>query len=80
MKVVLIARMKSYTSLPAEEHVWDFGDDLDLAQQTHEMWAEDMDQYLWDFRRWGSGDSVVLIKPGGIDELDLRVTNEFRSQ
>lgn len=76
MKFVLIARMKSYIQAPPEEHVWDFGQDFDLAVETLALWTADMADGLWQFRNWGRQGSIVMIKPGGIDELDLRVIGD----
>lgn len=76
MKVLLIARMKSYIQAPPEEHVWDFGQDFELAVKTLARWTVDMAEGLWQFREWGSTGSVTLIKPGGISELDLRVVGD----
>ena len=76
MRVVLIARMKSYIQAPPEEHVWDFGQDFELAVATLIAWAAEMAVGLWQFRQWGAPGPITLIKPGGIDEIDLRVIDD----
>jgi hypothetical protein len=73
MTYLLIARLRSYTSHPPEEYVWDFGDDKGLALETQQIWAVWMGVGLWQFRDWGWPGKITCIKPGAIDELDFRV-------
>lgn len=73
MRYVLVARLRSYLEgQPVEERHWDFGTDRGLADDVHLQWASNMEDGLWEFRSWGFGSDRTLLKPGAIQELDLR--------
>lgn len=74
MRAMLVATMRNYLlDQSPDEHVWDFGSNYMAALGAHAIWAADVSVGLWEFRIWGTDKDAVMIKPGGIDMLDLRV-------